>query len=122
MRTIPFTRGIAAAAAGAAIAGLAASAPALGATCPAGTVVTGDQSIDAVKTRILTAKVVTCPAARAVVARNGQYIASSGAYGKGGRFLLGSYACTVTHAPARGAVRARCVNGARIFTVAYRFR
>lgn len=109
------------AAAAIATAGLLATvSPALGASCPAGTAVTGSQSIDGVKTRVLGATNMTCSSARAVVARNGLYVSARGAYTAGGRFLLGAFQCTVTRAPRTGPVRARCVERRRAFTVAYR--
>ncbi len=107
--------------AGLALAALVADAPpALGASCPSTTVVTGSRSIDGVKTRVLTATNLSCRNARAIVNTYGLYIAARGAYVKGGRYLLGVFSCTVTSAPRSGPVTARCAEKRRVFTVAYR--
>ncbi len=96
--------------------------PALAASCPTSTVVTGSRSIDGVKTRVLTATNLSCRNARAIVNTYGLYVAARGAYVKGGRYLLGVFACTVTSAPRSGPVTARCGETRRVFTIAYRLR
>ncbi|MGE3138123.1 MAG: hypothetical protein AB7I08_08700 [Thermoleophilia bacterium] len=107
--------------AGALTATLAFAGAAAAASCPAGTVVRGADSIDGRLTRVLSADRMTCSAARKVVSAYGGLIAAPGAYQRGGRYYLGRFACRVTAAPAGRPVRARCARGTQSFRVAYRY-
>jgi hypothetical protein len=91
--------------------------------CPRAMSVSGAEAIGGARSRIIAVTRTTCRRALRLVRTYGVYIASPGAFQKGGRFSLGSFRCTVIRdrgaASANNDLLARCALARKSFRVAY---